>query len=58
MDLKRGIEKAVAAVVANLKEQSQEVGADNEKIKQVGSISANNDEVIGSLIAEAMKVVG
>tara|TARA_B110000879_G_scaffold36525_1_gene50553 strand:- start:7733 stop:9376 length:1644 start_codon:yes stop_codon:yes gene_type:complete len=58
MDLKRGIEQAVAAVVANLKIQSQEVGADNEKIKQVGSISANNDEVIGSLIAEAMKVVG
>jgi len=58
MDLKRGIEQAVAAVVANLKIQSQEVGADNEKIKQVGSISANNDEIIGSLIAEAMKVVG
>ena len=58
MDLKRGIEQAVSAVVANLNSQSQQVGADNEKIKQVGSISANNDEVIGSLIAEAMKVVG
>jgi chaperonin GroEL len=58
MDLKRGIDKAVAAVVANLKEQSQAVGDDNNKIKQVGSISANNDEVIGALIAEAMKKVG
>ncbi len=58
MDLKRGIDKAVAAVVANLKEQSQAVGDDNNKIKQVGSISANNDDVIGSLIAEAMQKVG
>ena len=58
MDLKRGIDKAVAAVVANLKEQSQAVGDDNNKIKQVGSISANNDDVIGSLIAEAMSKVG
>ncbi|MCJ0742147.1 chaperonin GroEL [Pedobacter montanisoli] len=58
MDLKRGIDKAVAAVVANLKEQSQTVGEDNNKIKQVASISANNDEVIGSLIAEAMQKVG
>jgi len=58
MDLKRGIDKAVAAVVANLKEQSQAVGEDNNKIKQVASISANNDEVIGSLIAEAMSKVG
>ncbi|MGV3704856.1 MAG: chaperonin GroEL [Arcticibacter sp.] len=58
MDLKRGIDKAVAAVVANLKEQSQAVGEDNNKIKQVASISANNDEVIGSLIAEAMGKVG
>lgn len=58
MDLKRGIDKAVAAVVANLKEQSQTVGEDNNKIKQVASISANNDEVIGSLIAEAMGKVG
>lgn len=58
MDLKRGIDKAVAAVVANLKEQSQTVGEDNNKIKQVAAISANNDEVIGSLIAEAMQKVG
>ncbi|WP_421945698.1 chaperonin GroEL [Pedobacter sp.] len=58
MDLKRGIDKAVAAVVANLREQSQTVGEDNNKIKQVASISANNDEVIGSLIAEAMSKVG
>lgn len=58
MDLKRGIDKAVAAVVTNLKQQSQTVGEDNNKIKQVASISANNDEVIGSLIAEAMGKVG
>ncbi len=54
MDLKRGIDKAVEAVVENLRSQSEEVGDDNEKIKQVASISANNDEVIGTLIAEAM----
>ncbi|RZL36622.1 MAG: chaperonin GroEL, partial [Pedobacter sp.] len=58
MDLKRGIDKAVAAVVENLKAQSQAVGDDNNKIKQVASISANNDDVIGSLIAEAMQKVG
>ncbi|MBY0245149.1 MAG: chaperonin GroEL [Sphingobacteriaceae bacterium] len=58
MDLKRGIDKAVTAVVADLRKQSQAVGEDNNKIKQVASISANNDEVIGSLIAEAMKKVG
>ncbi|MFS2189112.1 chaperonin GroEL [Mucilaginibacter sp. Mucisp84] len=58
MDLKRGIDKAVASVVENLKSQSQTVGEDNNKIKQVASISANNDEVIGSLIAEAMEKVG
>ncbi|MGE6218644.1 chaperonin GroEL [Nubsella zeaxanthinifaciens] len=58
MDLKRGIDKAVAAVVENLRTQSQTVGEDNNKIKQVASISANNDEVIGSLIAEAMQKVG
>ncbi|TAF45497.1 MAG: chaperonin GroEL [Sphingobacteriales bacterium] len=58
MDLKRGIDKAVAAVVANLKTQSQTVGDDNNKIKQVASISANNDEVIGALIAESMAKVG
>ncbi|MCF8319425.1 MAG: chaperonin GroEL [Sphingobacteriaceae bacterium] len=58
MDLKRGIDKAVAAIVGNLKSQSQTVGADNKKIKQVASISANNDEVIGTLIADAMAKVG
>src|SRR6202012_2238626 len=58
MDLKRGIDKAVAAVVKNLQSQSQTVGEDNNKIKQVAAISANNDEVIGSLIAEAMAKVG
>ncbi|SOD17412.1 chaperonin GroEL [Pedobacter xixiisoli] len=58
MDLKRGIDKAVTAVVENLRTQSQAVGDDNNKIKQVASISANNDEVIGSLIAEAMQKVG
>jgi chaperonin GroEL len=58
MDLKRGIDKAVAAIVDNLRQQSQTVGEDNNKIKQVASISANNDEVIGSLIAEAMGKVG
>lgn len=58
MDLKRGIDKAVTAIVANLKSQSQTVGEDNNKIKQVASISANNDEVIGALIAEAMGKVG
>lgn len=58
MDLKRGIDKAVAAVVAELKKISKTVGNDNDKIKQVATISANNDETIGSLIAEAMKKVG
>lgn len=58
MDLKRGIDKAVAAVVANLQSQSTTVGEDNNKIKQVASISANNDEVIGTLIADAMQKVG
>ena len=58
MDLKRGIDKAVSAIVANLKTISKEVGSDNDKIKQIATISANNDETIGSLIAEAMKVVG
>ncbi|MGZ3851927.1 MAG: chaperonin GroEL [Flavisolibacter sp.] len=57
MDLKRGIEKAVRAVVENLKAQSKEVGNDNQKIQQVASISANNDEEIGKLIAEAMAKV-
>jgi chaperonin GroEL len=58
MDLKRGIDKAVGAVVQSLKSFSKEVGADNEKIKQVATISANNDETIGSLIADAMAKVG
>ncbi|MGZ5193303.1 MAG: chaperonin GroEL [Kaistella sp.] len=58
MDLKRGIDKAVIAVVENLKTQSQEVGDSSEKIKQVASISANNDDTIGTLIAEAFGKVG
>ncbi|MFN4233962.1 MAG: chaperonin GroEL [Bacteroidia bacterium] len=57
MDLKRGIDKAVAAVVENLKKQSKEVGDDNKKIEQVATISANNDNAIGKLIAEAMAKV-
>lgn len=58
MDLKRGIDKAVTVVVENLKKQSKNVGDDFKKIEQVASISANNDEVIGKLIADAMKKVG
>lgn len=58
MDLKRGIDKAVTAVVASLKSQSQVVGDSSEKIKQVAAISANNDDTIGSLIAEAYGKVG
>jgi len=58
MDLKRGIDKAVAEVVKNLKKMATEVGSDNSKIKQIATISANNDETIGTLIAQAMKVVG
>jgi len=58
IDLKRGIDKAVGHVVQELKNISQEVGSNTDKIKQVATISANNDEMIGSLIAEAMKVVG
>ncbi|MEO8761071.1 MAG: chaperonin GroEL, partial [Bacteroidia bacterium] len=54
MDLKRGIDKAVIAVVENLKKQSQSIGNENKKIEQVATISANNDSVIGKLIAEAM----
>ena len=57
MDLKRGIDKAVATVVESLRAQSQEVGSDNSKIKQVATISANNDNAIGKLIAEAMSKV-
>jgi len=58
MDLKRGIDKAVIAVSESLAAQSTEVGSDNSKIEQIASISANNDEVIGKLIAEAMDKVG
>jgi chaperonin GroEL len=57
MDLKRGIDKAVTKVIENLKSQSQTVGEDSEKIKQVAAISANNDEEIGKLISEAMHKV-
>lgn len=58
MDLKRGIDKAVATVIENLRKQSQEVGDSSDKIKQVAAISANNDDAIGSLIAEAFGKVG
>src|SRR3954464_5559733 len=58
MDLKRGIDKAVRAVVESLQSQSQAVGNDSSKIEQVASISANNDASIGKLIAEAMTKVG
>ena len=57
MDLKRGIDKAVAKVVESIKSQSEEVGDDFEKIESVARISANNDSEIGQLIAEAMKKV-
>ena len=57
MDLKRGIDKAVAAVVAELKKNSSPVGSDYSKIEQVGTISANNDSNIGKLIADAMSKV-
>ena len=57
MDLKRGIDKAVAAVVEELKHQSQSVGDDFSKVEQVGTISANNDSYIGKLIADAMSKV-
>jgi len=57
MDLKRGIDKAVIEVVKALKKQSKKVGDSNDKIKQVASISANNDQTIGGLIAEAMSKV-
>ncbi len=58
MDLKRGIDKAVSLIVENLKGQSQTVGNDSKKIQQVATISANNDETIGKLIAEAFAKVG
>jgi len=57
MDLKRGIDKAVTEVVKSLQKQSQDVGADTQKIEQVASISANNEASIGALIAEAMTKV-
>ena len=57
MDLKRGIDKAVSAIVKNIKEQSEEVGNDFDKIEQVATISANNDAEIGKLIADAMRMV-
>ena len=58
MDLKRGMDKASKAIIEELKKLSREVGDDNSKIEQVGTISANNDETVGKLIAEAMQVVG
>ena len=57
MDLKRGMDKAVSAIVKNIKEQSEEVGNDFDKIEQVATISANNDAEIGRLIADAMRMV-
>ncbi len=57
MDLKRGIDKAVAAVVKGLQKQSKKVGNDYSKIEQVGTVSANNDSTIGKLIADAMSKV-
>lgn len=58
MDLKRGIDKAVEAIVADLAKQAKKVGDSSDKIKQVASISANNDETIGDLIAKAFGKVG
>lgn len=58
MELKRGIDKAVAAIVKHLETQKEEVGDNFDKIRQVGRISANDDETIGNLIAEAMEKVG
>ena len=58
MDLKRGIDKAVTKIVENLAKQAKEVGSSSEKIKQVASISANNDDTIGELIAQAFEKVG
>ena len=58
MDLKRGIDKAVAKVIEHLRSQSQKVGTDSAKIQQVAAISANSDEVIGTLIAQAFEKVG
>ena len=58
MDLKRGIDKAVESIVKDLDKQSQKVGSDSDKIKQVAAISANNDDTIGDLIAKAFEKVG
>ena len=58
MDLKRGIDKAVAAITEDLQKQAKKVGDSSEKIKQVASISSNNDEVVGDLIAQAFGKVG
>ncbi|MGN0224289.1 MAG: chaperonin GroEL [Muribaculaceae bacterium] len=58
MDIKRGIDKAVAAVVAHIREMAEEVGDDFKKIEDVARVSANNDDTIGRLIAEAMQKVG
>ena len=57
MDLKRGMDKAVSAIVAHIKAQSEEVGNDFDKIEQVATVSANNDATIGKLIADAMRMV-
>ena len=57
MDLKRGIDKAVSAVVANIKEQAEQVGSDYQKIEQVATVSANNDPEIGKLLADRKSVV-
>ncbi|MBO7628347.1 MAG: chaperonin GroEL, partial [Bacteroidales bacterium] len=57
MDLKRGIDKAVAAIVGSIKKQAEVVGDDYDKIEQVATVSANNDATIGKLIADAMKKV-
>jgi chaperonin GroEL len=57
MDLKRGIDKGIQAVIENIKKQSEIIGDDFKKIQQVGAISANNDDTIGTLIADAMKKV-
>ena len=57
MDLKRGMDKAVSAIVKNIKAQSEEVGNDFDKIEQVATVSANNDAEIGKLIADAMRKV-
>ncbi|WP_086475968.1 chaperonin GroEL [Arenibacter amylolyticus] len=58
MDLKRGIDKAVSTIIADLANQAKKVGDSSDKIKQVASISANNDQTIGDLIAQAFSKVG